>query len=104
MRENKERINIPLDTLCRSAVGSAESRAAARAILELRDGRAPDLHLRIVSFAAVKSGHFDFRRAAWQDKQFVRETSESLEEFTSRVRDALPIGGEIPKLIQWFER
>jgi len=86
-----------LDTLSRSPIGSLESRAAARALLQRR------LYLvnQLVSPHRVSEGHMlesdpDFWVAKLQDGTVLRRgETETLREFEKRVSDALPAIGVV---------
>jgi hypothetical protein len=103
MVENPRRTGRPLDTNLplpsEYAIGSVESRAAARALLESKD-TLPNL-----SFVFVAPGprdgngkmlipggiRCDTHRATCSGKVFTRNDGETREEFEARVHDSLPI-------------
>jgi hypothetical protein len=103
MNENKDQSEGPLDALSRMPIGSPQSRAAARAAVESSDG-SPDIYAQFVSYASVKSGHYEFRRATWNDREWTRDEGESREAFEQRVEDSLQVSSVIPKGIFWYEQ
>jgi hypothetical protein len=75
-------------------VGSDESRAAARALAD-GVGGPPDIY--VVFVKPPDKVEANCHRATCGDKEFLRESGESLENFKCRVTDSLPVGG-LPKL------
>jgi hypothetical protein len=102
VKEPKDPKTNRLKTLSNLPIGEAQSRATARAAVESIGG-APDIHAQFVSYASVKSGHYDFRRATWNDREWLRREDESLESFETRICDSLPVFGP-PKAILWHEQ
>jgi hypothetical protein len=100
MTEKATKADALLVTLSSSPIGSPESRAAARAYL-FADDRPPDIDLIWDSKEEVLAGRDDSNRAKWGEKEFVRSTGESLEDFKKRVHDRLPVGG-FPKVTEFW--
>lgn len=99
MLDNTERNGSSSDAVSPSEfpIGSDESRMAARAALQ-RIGGPPDIE---VSFVAPELRELDTRRATCGEKEWTRDSSETLERFKQRVSDGLPVGG-FPKLIVFW--
>ena len=91
MIENNRMRGDPPDTLTDS-IGSPESRAAARALLQLDDGP-PGL---IIAFPGREP-----KTATIGDLTFTRGDNESAEQFEARVADELPVIGPPKLIIMW---
>jgi hypothetical protein len=113
MFENKDRNGFARDTVLPSEflVGSDESRAAARALLD-NFGGPPDIQVSFVSrpeepqiheieFAFGKPVACDSHRATCDGREWLRNHGESLQAFKCRIDSDLPIGG-FPKLIVFW--